>query len=67
MIHLDSGHNRSCVDLTIIDDSESEGDEVVTLTLETVCAMQPLYLVINPTFMNIRILDNDGKFRKSTL
>ena len=60
-IQFYNGGNQTCMNLTIIDDTEIERDEIVTLTLEVFSTTMPYYMQVNPPFLNIKVLDNDGE------
>ena len=62
LLEFDADHARQCVVLSVVDDTECERKETVVLTLDVECMTQPFYLVVQPSFLNIKIVDNDGEF-----
>lgn len=62
MVQFDGAVVRQCLTLNITNDIELEGNEEIVLTLEVNSTTQPFYMEVNPSFMMLRIIDDDSEF-----
>ena len=60
LLQFDADHTSHCVELSVVDDSIGEGSEAVIVTADIVSMTHPFYVVVEPAFLKVTVLDNDG-------
>ena len=61
MVWFDGATTHQCLSLNITNDSDLEGNEEVVLTLEVESTSQRFYMEVNPSFMKLKIIDDDSE------
>ena len=57
---LTSTNQRQCINITVVDDSICEADEIIPVLLTT--NEDPSEVMLNPSFAMVTIIDDDGRY-----
>ena len=60
LLQFDAAHTSHCVELSVVDDDIVEGRETVIVMLDIVSMTHPFYIIVEPAFLKVTVLDNDG-------
>lgn len=59
-VTLTSTNQRQCINITVVDDSICEADEIIPVLLTT--NEDPSEVMLNPSFAMVTIIDDDGRY-----